>query len=441
MRPHFAITGSTFGYRRNCKMQIAKCKFSIADSPICILHFAFCILQLITCVLIVSEVSSTARADVFELANGGRVEGRAVAPAEGDKSKYVIELKDGGRLTIPRSQVERVDATSDTEAEYQKLARSSPDTVEGHWKMAEWCRERKLLAQAKQHVARVLELDPNHEKARVASGFRQQNGEWVTRDDVMASRGMVLYEGRYVTPQHVELLDRQKETKGAEADWANNIDRLRRWLTGRRPERFAVARAELQAIRDPAAAEAVVAALRREKIPELKRLWLEIASHLDHQLAVDALVDRSLADPEEEIRMQSLEYLIKSGRPGLVAPYIRALKNRDNEIVNRAGAALGQIGDNAAIGPLIEALVTNHKIKISDANPDQQAYTFSKDSSAFSFGGGGPQVVAQDVRNPAVLNSLITLSGGPSFDYDQEQWRRWLAAQVKHNAVDVRRDQ
>lgn len=391
--------------------------------------------------LLCIAASDIARADVFQLANGGRVEGRAVAPAEGDNSKYIIELAGGGRITIPRSQVERVGETSDAEAEYQKLARSSPDTALAHWKMAEWCREQKLPAHAKQHVARVLELDPNHEKARTASGFRQQNGEWVTRDDLMASRGMVLYEGRYVTPQHVELLERQKESKVAEADWANNIDRLRRWLTGRREERIAQAHAELQAIRDPAAAEAVVNALRREKIPELKRLWIEIASHLDHQLAIDALVDRSLADPVEEIRMQSLEYLIKSGRPGLVTPYIRALKNRDNEIVNRAGAALGQIGDSAAIGPLIDALVTTHKFNASEVNPDQHAYTFSKDSSAFSFGGGGQKAVPQDVRNPAVLNSLVTLSGGPSFDYDQDQWRRWLAAQVKHNPVDVRRDE
>jgi hypothetical protein len=33
------------------------------------------------------------------------------------------------------------------------------------------------------------------------------------------------------------------------------------------------------------------------------------------------------------------------------------------------------------------------------------------------------------------------MSGGASFDYDQEQWRGWLAAQAKVNAVDVRRDQ
>ena len=89
-------------------------------------------------------------------------------------------------------------------------------------------------------------------------------------------------------------------------------------------------------------------------------------------------------------------------------------------------------------------LITKHKIKVSDANPDQHAYTFSNDGSgsgAFSFGGGNaPQVVVQSIRNRAVLDALVTLSGNANFDYDQVQWRGWLAAQAKATAVDVRRD-
>jgi hypothetical protein len=415
-------------------MQIAHCKLKIFGSKCRNLQVVICVLH--------CAIAPVICADVVELKNGGRVEGSVVSAAADDKSNYVIDLAAGGRLTLPRSQVARIDTTSASEAEYQKLARSAPDTVDAHWKMAEWCRERKLLEHMKQHLARVLELDPNHKEARTLSGFRQENGEWMTRDDMMASRGMVLYKGQYVTPQHVELLERQQDTKQTKADWAQNLERLRRWLTGRDEKRIAEARAELQAIRDPAAAEAVVGALRRENNPALKRLWLEILSHFDHRSAVDALVDRSLADPDEEVRYQSLEYLIQSGRPGLVQPYIRALKNRDNEIVNRAGAALGQIGDREAMGPLIDALATTHQIKISDGNPGQIATSFSTDGSSFSFGGGGgPKVERRDMQNPAVLNALVTLAGGASFDYDKAQWRRWLAAQAKDNAIDVRRDE
>ncbi len=381
------------------------------------------------------------RADIFELSGGGRLEGKIIQSDESDKSTFTIELAGGGRLTIPRSQITRVDATSDAEAEYQKLARSSPDTVDAHWKLAEWCRQHKLPSDAQRHLERVLEFNPDHAEARAALGFRQEDGQWMDRDNLMASRGLVLYEGRYVTPQHIEIMERQKETRITQADWANKIEQLRRSLTNRRQDKAAQAHAEILAINDPQAAEAIVATLRRENDPDLKRLWIEVASHLNHRAAVDALVDLSLTDPDDDLRHECLELLIKSGRPGVAAPYIRALKNKDNEIVNRAAAALGQIKDRDAIGPLIEALITKHKFKTSDANPDQHAYTFSKDSNAFSFGGGGPQIVTQAVRNRAVLDALTAMSGGANFDYDQEQWRGWLAAQAKANAVDVRRDE
>jgi hypothetical protein len=382
-----------------------------------------------------------ARADVLELANGGRVEGKLVDSAEGNRDTVTIELAAGGTLVLPRTQVARVDSTSQAEAEYAKLARTSPDTVEAHWNLAEWCRQHKLRAPAQKHLTRILELEPNHEPARAILGFRRNDGQWMTRDDVMESRGMVMYDGKYVTRQHVELLEKLKAAKTTQADWANRLDDLRRMLTGRRQGRSAQALAEIQSIQDPAAAEAVVDMLRREEVPQLKRTWLEVASRLDHPAAVDALVELSLMDPNPELRHDSLEYLMKSGRRGLLTPYIRSLHDKDNAIVNRAGAALGQIGDHDAMGPLIEALITKHRYKVEDGNPDQHAYTFSPQGGGFSFGGGGPKYVTETVRNPDVLSALVHLSGGTSFDYDQVQWRTWLAAQAKQMAVDIRRDQ
>ncbi len=389
-------------------------------------------------------ISGFVRADVFELTGGGRLEGKLLPADDANKLHCTIELSAGGRVTISRSQVAKIETITDAVAEYQKLARMSPDTVDAHWKLSEWCREHKLREERRQHLDRILELNPKHANARTALGFHQKNGQWMNRDDVMASRGLVLFDGKYVTPQQVELLKQQKESKVTQVDWINRIEQLRRWLIGKRQDRASQAHAEIQAIRDPQAAEAVVATLRRENDPQLKRLWIETAARLNHHVALDALVHLSLYDPSDEVRHQCLEHLVKSRRPGLVTPYIRALKDKDNEIVNRAGAALGQIGDRDAIGPLIDALITKHKFKVSDANPDQQAYTFSNEgggSGAFSFGGSNaPQVVVQSLRNRLVLDALLNLAGDANFDYDQVQWRGWLAAQAKATAVDVRRD-
>jgi hypothetical protein len=386
---------------------------------------------------------ATARADVFELTAGGRLEGKLLPADEASKLNCTIELSAGGRVTVARSQIAKIETVTDAVAEYQKLARTSPDTVDAHWKLAEWCREHKLRDERRQHLDRVLELNPNHADARAALGFHQKDGQWMNRDDVMAARGLVLFDGKYVTPQQVELLKQQKESKVTQADWTSRIKQLRRALTDKRQDKSNQAHAEIQAIQDPQAADAIVAVLRRENDPQLKRLWIETAARLNSHAAMDALVNLSLYDADDEVRRECLEYLIKSRRPGLVTPYIRALKDKDNEIINRAGAALGQIGDRSAIGPLIDALITKHKVKVSDANPDQHAYTFSKDgggAGAFSFGGNGPQVVVQSIRNRAVLDALIALSGNANFEYDQVQWRGWLAAQAKATAVDVRRD-
>jgi HEAT repeat protein len=381
-----------------------------------------------------------AQADVFELASGGRVEGKQVITEDANKLDFTIDLAAGGRLTVSRSQVTRIEPTTDVDIEYQKIARSLPDTVEGHWKIAEWCREHKLRDERRQHLERILELNPNHADARAALGFHEKNGQWMNRDDVMASRGLMLYEGKYVTPQQVELLKQQKETKVTQADWTKRINQLRQLLSSPRQDKALRAKADIQSINDPQAADAIVSALHRERDPQMRRLWVETASRLNSRIAVDALVNMSLTDQDDDLRHLCLDNLIKYHRQGLATPYIRALKDKDNEIINRAGAALGQIGDRDAIGPLIEALITKHKVKVSDANPDQHAYTFSKDSNAFSFGGGGPQFVMQSVRNRAVLDALISLSGTANFEYDQVQWRGWLAAQAKAAAIDVRRD-
>jgi hypothetical protein len=376
------------------------------------------------------------------LAGGGRLEGKLLPADDASKLNCTIELSAGGRVTIARSQIAKIETVTDAVAEYQKLARTSPDTVDAHWQLSEWCRDHKLRDERRQHLDRIIELNPNHADARAALGFHQKDGQWMNRDDVMASRGLVLFDGKYVTPQQVELLKQQKESKVTQADWTNHIKQLRRSLVGRRQDEASQAHAKIQAIQDPQAAEAIVAMLRSENDPRLKRLWIETAARLNNHTALDALVNLSLYDQDDEVRHQCLEYLIKSRRPGLVTPFIHALKDKDNDVVNRAGAALGQIGDRDAIGPLIDALITKHKTKVSEANPDQHAYTFSNEGGggSFSFGGGGPQFVVQSVRNRAVLDALVTLSGNANFDYDQVQWRGWLAAQAKATAVDVRRD-
>ena len=57
-------------------------------------------------------------------------------------------------------------AKTNEETYQEKLDQLKPDDVNGYYQLGLWCKQNKLLEQAKTQFNRVLELDPKHKKAR-----------------------------------------------------------------------------------------------------------------------------------------------------------------------------------------------------------------------------------------------------------------------------------
>ena len=91
----------------------------------------------------------------------------------------------------------------------------------------------------------------------------------------------------------------------------------------------------------------------------------------------------SVYDSSEEVRLTCLDQLQTKKRPEVISYYVGKLRDKNNEIVNLAAAAIGRMKDPSAIGPLIDALVTLHKFKI------QQAGGPNSTSGSFGVGPGG----------------------------------------------------
>ena len=114
---------------------------------------------------------------------------------------------------------------------------------------------------------------------------------------------------------------------------------------------------------------------------------------------------------------------------------------RDEQPVDVAAESIGLIGDHDAIGPLIGALVTKHKVKEGSGPSDQHTYVFTPSGgTAMNMGSSGAKLVTHEVDNAAVLAALTKLSG-VNFGFDQPAWRAWLSSEAKAHPVDVRRDQ
>ena len=60
--------------------------------------------------------------------------------------------------------------------------------MDGQIGLARWCSKHKLEDQARAHLTRVLEFDPDQAEARQHLGFRLVNGTWVDERDMAEAR-------------------------------------------------------------------------------------------------------------------------------------------------------------------------------------------------------------------------------------------------------------
>jgi hypothetical protein len=131
-------------------------------------------LALVTALLIACVFAAPAGAEVFHLHSGGTVHGELVNRDQAPRTEYVVKTSSGGEVTIPSEQVKKVTRQNPAEVKYDQIRSTYPDTVDGQWKLAEWCRQNKLLKARHAHLERVIELDPNHAEARHGLGYSQK---------------------------------------------------------------------------------------------------------------------------------------------------------------------------------------------------------------------------------------------------------------------------
>jgi hypothetical protein len=392
----------------------------------------------IFCALLLGGCPAGAWGDVFLLANGGRVEGELLNPEEKPREKYIIRLASGGQVTLAAAQVKEVIAVRPEEEEYQKLARGSPDTVEGHWAMAEWCRQQRMFSQRDTHLERIIELDPDHGQARAALGYTRIDGRWAKRDETMLERGYVRYKGRWRLRQEVELLEAKRQQELAEKEWFQKLERWRSWLV---TERAPLARQSLLAIDDPHAVKGLIHGLRHDPQPSVRAMYVDILAKLGTPEALQALAVAALEDRSDDVRLTCLEHLQKKRSLEAVHYFVGQLKSKDNRIVNLAGFALGRMKDVSAIGPLIDALETTHKFTVTK-NPGTITTGFGSGPGAPPGGlsvGGGTKVYSQTIANQSVLDALVEITGR-NFGFDQRAWKQWFLTQRRLETFDARRD-
>lgn len=375
-------------------------------------------------------------ADTLVLQSGNEISGRFISVPSEEDTVYHFRAVDGIEFSIRKSEVKSVERSKRNGAveEYEKLKEETPDTVEGHLALAEWCAEKGQAGWRKAHLERVLELDTDNAEARRALGYSKRlDGEWRTTSEEMKDQGKVRYKGNWVSQQEKELFEKRDREKVQIKKLESSIRKsLKKLQTASRDEGLA----ELESLRDPLAVPGIQKIYAKERRPYAKKVLIKCLGRINTDAAKGLLQVIVVEDFDEEARLSALDNLKAEANSGMTKYFISRLspKTSTHEQINRAAYALGELGDRSAIPALIYALETTHKFQVTTGNQNGQT-TAGFGQNSMGGGGGGfsvgssTQTVSQTLRNPEVLEALKRLSNA-NFYYDKNSWISWYQAQI-----------
>lgn len=178
-------------------------------------------------------------ADDVYLLNGRKFEG---VIAEETDSQIRIRMQ-GGVLSLPKSQVLRVEQGDSALSEYlrrKEKVRRSADTRAQDWlELARWARTQGLEQGTREAALAAAEIDPRLEGiAPILRSFRyvfdQQLGRWISYEDSMRRRGFVFSGGVWLSRE--ELAARAREQEMAEAQRRARVEAMRAERSARQTE-------------------------------------------------------------------------------------------------------------------------------------------------------------------------------------------------------------
>lgn len=395
------------------------------------------------------------QADVIELTSGGRLAGTLAPDTPEDAEQFDITLLTGAEVRIPSSLVAAVVRRPLKFEEYESRARQVVGTVESHWDMAEWCRAQHLDEQREYHLERVLDYDPEHRQAHYGLGHTRKDDKWLTREEfaeMKRAEGFVKFDGKWVPVEKLDELQASSATTKAQKEWFRKIRVWLNWAGGSNQQRQADGLANLKNVRDPDAIPALIQFLGKSEHADVRALFVQLVSPMKSPAKVVPLSQLAIYEDVRTIRDQAMDNIPEDGEETAQAIFIKALRDKSNLIVRRAGLALGRKGDEGAVPALIRALVTTHTYRVE---VPVQGYGFGSDGS-FGSGGGGvplpPDIVAGlrtgvydsvevvpvlgakgavkvvpisiSHQNKEVLTSLRGLTK-QDFGFDEKAWLRW----------------
>ena len=257
-----------------------------------------------------------------------------------------------------------------------------------------------------------------------------------THTQRMESHGYHRYRGSWRTQQEIDLLKQAEAATKSRVEARQRLERLRRELD--EPGVIERVAEEIRRTNDPFSIVALITAINKDPSPRVRLLYVEALGNINSTDAIGALVSLILNHSDSEVRWSAIEELKDKDSIQVVSLLVAALGGTDSHRINRAAFALRTLGDESAIKPLINVLITQKVVSPSPESGGKTSVTFSPTGGGLALGGNQKTKVVS-LQNAQVLEALTTLTN-VNYGWDQSRWHLWFLNQGVSSTIDIRRD-
>jgi len=304
--------------------------------------------------------AGTARADIFHLKGGDILEGEVL---EDLGEAYRIRTF-SGIVDIEKDRIVKREKAPSPWRLYRKKLKGCPNTAEGNYKLALWCRKHELRSEEVDHLEKAIALEPNHAAARDALGYIKEKGDWVKPPPPNAPSEEER-EARRAAQEEERLL------RKLISEWFGKVRAIHRrgmakQTQGMRSEKFRAARDHILAIRDPAALPVLAEVLTAGNTPT-RRVLVEALAQFEEDEATKNLVVITLLDPSPEVRRLAARKLVDRCDDRVIASLRQSLRSKEECLLRNAAEALGILKTHDAFEDLVSVLSTQRLQRVRES--------------------------------------------------------------------------
>ena len=312
-----------------------------------------------------------------------------------------------GRAEVVGEQIQKDPAYRIAMREYLDRRARTADKADAQLKLATWCDQKGLKAQAQTHYEQVVQLDPTRDSAWKHLGFKKQGNRWVKPDQAAAAK---------------QEAERQKQ---ADKHWKPIIEKIRDDLRSKDAARRTRAETALADINDPRA------------VPTMWRLLVAgtdgspiaavaVLSHIEGPLASNVLAALAIFSQSTDVRRLAAESLVRRDLRDIMTRLIGLIRKPFKYQVRPVGGP-GSTGVLFVEGEKFNVQRVYRSMPINPSLLPSGAQSLSTQINAFNSSS------FSSLPTPLMLENQLAFPAASAVDpFDV------LAAQVRYSAMSSR---